>query len=175
VHGVTGDKELADGADREIRERGLRDRVSVFQADPAEPFPGHYDLAFGIGACFRAEDKQALFANLDAAVVDGGQVLLADFLCTLSGDLVDPGLGISVPTARTWAEVFARNRLVVDELIPHDTVAPAPDLAEPLRRGWIRHHLFRLRKVTASTEEERLRLNRAHLAETTGRPRAAAS
>ncbi|WP_055546106.1 SDR family NAD(P)-dependent oxidoreductase [Streptomyces kanamyceticus] len=175
AHGVTGDKELADAAGRKIAERGLRDRVEVFrQSGPLDPFPGHYDLAYGIDGCYRVEDKQTLFAHLDAAVVDGGQLLLADYLCTLSGDLVDPGAGISVPTARTWSEVFARNRFVIEELLPYDAAdpEPEPDLAEPLRRGWIGHRLFRLRKLASATEAERLRTNSAHLAETTAQPRA---
>ncbi|MFF7631640.1 SDR family NAD(P)-dependent oxidoreductase [Kitasatospora sp. NPDC008050] len=172
VHGVTGDKELAERVERAIGERGLTDRAELFLVDgPLEPFPGQYDLAFGADGCFRVENKQALWANLDAAVVDGGQVLLADFLCTLSGDLVDAGAGLSIPTAGTWSEVFARNRFVVEELIPYDLPDQDPDLAEPLRRGWIRHHLFRLRKVTATAAEERLRLNRTHLAQTTAHPR----
>ncbi|WP_327224548.1 SDR family NAD(P)-dependent oxidoreductase [Streptomyces platensis] len=173
VHGVTGDKELADAAERSIGERGLEGRVAVFhQSGPLDPFPGHYDLAYGIGSCYRVEDKQALFANLDAAVVDGGQVLLADYLCTLSGDLADLGAGFSVPTARTWSELFARNRFVIEQLLPHDPAEPDPDLAEPLRHGWIGHRLFRLRKQSSVTEEDRLRTNRAHLAETTAQPRA---
>ncbi|MHB6909724.1 SDR family NAD(P)-dependent oxidoreductase [Streptomyces sp. DB-54] len=178
VHGVTGDKELVGTAEREIDARGLADRAEVCHSGgPLDPFPGTYDLAYAVGGCYRVEDKQALFANLDAAVVDGGQVLLADVLCTLSGDLVDAAAGISVPTARTWAEVFARNRFVIERLLPHDPADPDtdPDLAGPLRHGWIGHHLFHLRKQTSSTEEERLRTNRAHLAETTAQPRAARS
>ncbi|MFF2807619.1 SDR family NAD(P)-dependent oxidoreductase [Streptomyces sp. NPDC058000] len=175
VHGVTGDKELVGTAEREIDARGLADRTAMCHAGgPLDPFPGTYDLAYTVGGCYRVEDKHALFANLDAAVVDGGQVLLADVLCTLSGDLVDAGAGISVPTARTWAEVFARNRFVIEHLLPHDPADPDtdPDLAGPLRHGWIGHRLFQLRKQTSSTEEERLRTNRAHLAETTAQPRA---
>ncbi|WPO69277.1 SDR family NAD(P)-dependent oxidoreductase [Streptomyces sp. KN37] len=173
VHGVSGDKEFADAAGRRIDGSGARGRVAVFhRSGPLDPFPGHYDLAYGIDGCYRVEDKQALFARLDAAVVDGGHVLLADYLCTLSGDLVDPGAGISVPTARTWSDVFARNRFVVEELLPHEPADPDPELAEAVRRGWIGHRLFRLRKQTSTTQEDRLRTNRAHLAETTAQPRA---
>uniref|UniRef100_UPI0034DF18CF hypothetical protein n=1 Tax=Streptomyces flavofungini TaxID=68200 RepID=UPI0034DF18CF len=169
VHGVTADKELAD------RARGaLGGRVALWhRSGPLEPFPGQYDLAFGVDASHRVEDKQALFARLDAAVVDGGRLLLADYLCTLSGDLVDPGAGISVPTGRTWAEVFAHNRFVLEELTPGGAPADADaDLAEPLRRGWITYRLFHLRKQTSGSQEDRLRTNRAHLAETTAQPRA---
>ncbi|MGV9878588.1 SDR family NAD(P)-dependent oxidoreductase [Streptomyces sp. NPDC003006] len=186
VHGVTGDKEVVDAAERRIGEisegggRGARGRVAVFHwSGSLEPFPGQYDLAYGMDSCYRVEDKQALFARLDAAVVDGGQVLLVDYLCTLSGDLVDPAAGISVPTARTWSDVFARNRFVIEEQIPYDPEAADspldPDLAEALRHGWIRHRLFRLRKQTSATAEDRLRTNRAHLAETTAQPRATRS
>ncbi|CAM5260535.1 hypothetical protein SALBM135S_02581 [Streptomyces alboniger] len=170
VHGATSDKELAETG---LRQPG--DRVALFhRSGPLDPFPGQYDLAYGVDACYRVEDKQALFARLDAAVVDGGRLLVADHVCTLSGDLVDPGAGISVPTARTWAEVFARNRFVVEETRTDDSAAGGsdPDLAEPLRRGWIGRRLFHLRKQTSGTQEDRLRTNRAHLAGTTAQPRA---
>ncbi|MEV0123619.1 SDR family NAD(P)-dependent oxidoreductase [Streptomyces sp. NPDC050703] len=176
AHGVTSDKELADRAQRETGGRpGLDGRVVLFhRSGPLDPFPGQYDLAYGIDATYRVEDKQALFARLDAALVDGGQLLVADHLCTLSGDLVDARAGISVPTPRTWAELFARHRFVVEEAgVDHGTAEhPDPDLAEPLRRGWIERRLFRLRKAASGTEEDRLRTNRAHLAETTAQPRA---
>ncbi|MEU1017184.1 SDR family NAD(P)-dependent oxidoreductase [Streptomyces sp. NPDC005898] len=175
VHGVTCDKELADRAQRDLGRRGLDGRVGLFhRSGPLDPFPGQYDLAYGIDAGYRVQDKQALLARLDAAVVDGGRLLLADYLCTLSGDLVDPGAGISVPTAATWAEVFAHNRFVVEETRPDDSAAhtPDPDLAEPLRRGWIARRLFHLRKAASGSTEDRLRTNRAHLAETTAPPRA---
>ncbi|THC51886.1 SDR family NAD(P)-dependent oxidoreductase [Streptomyces sp. A1499] len=176
VHGVTSDKELADRAQRDIEGRpGLGGRVALFhRSGPLDAFPGQYDLAYGIDATHRVEDKQALFARLDAAVVDGGTLLLADHLCTLSGDLVDPRAGISVPTAESWAGVFARHRFVVEETGVARGAAehPDPDLAEPLRRGWIERRHFRLRKAASGTEEDRLRTNRAHLAETTAQPRA---
>ncbi|MFF3641652.1 SDR family NAD(P)-dependent oxidoreductase [Streptomyces sp. NPDC002564] len=175
VHGATGDKELADAAARQIAGHGLADRAAVFhRSGPLAPFPGRYDLAYGIDGCARTEDKQTLFAHLDAALVDGGQLLVDDHLCTLSGDLADSDAGISVPTARTWTELFARNRFVVEAVTAYDEPGPAtdPDLAGPLRHGWIERRLFRLRKDTSTTEEDRLRTNRAHLAETTAQPRA---
>ncbi|MGV2921901.1 SDR family NAD(P)-dependent oxidoreductase, partial [Streptomyces alfalfae] len=176
VHGVTSDKELADRAQRDVEGRpGLGGRVALFhRSGPLDAFPGQYDLAYGIDATYRVKDKQALFARLDAAVVDGGTLLLADHLCTLSGDLVDPRAGISVPTAESWAGVFARHRFVVEETGVARAAAehPDPDLAEPLRRGWIERRHFRLRKAASGTEEDRLRTNRAHLAETTAQPRA---
>ncbi|MEU6508503.1 SDR family NAD(P)-dependent oxidoreductase [Streptomyces sp. NPDC046942] len=166
VHGVTGDKELVDLGARELSERGLGDRVELIVADETlDPVPGVYDVVFAVHGCVRAWDKRTLFARLDAAVVDGGALLLADFVCTLSGDLVDERAGIAVPTAQAWAEQFARNRFVIDEVTSYDLTHPDPDLAGPLRQGWVVHRLFRLRKQSSVTPEERLRLNLAHLAD----------
>ncbi|WP_406725444.1 SDR family NAD(P)-dependent oxidoreductase [Streptomyces sp. GD-15H] len=172
VHGVTPDKELADHATRELRERVLDDRVELMAADETlEPVPGRYDVVFAVHGCVRVRDKRALLAHLDAAVVDGGGLLLAEFVCTLSGDLVDERAGIAVPTAQSWAEQFARHRFVIDEVASYDLAHPDPDLAEPLRRGWVVHRLLRLRKLSSAPSEERLRLNLSHLADTDAHPR----
>ncbi|MET9831651.1 SDR family NAD(P)-dependent oxidoreductase [Streptomyces sp. NPDC006385] len=172
VHGVTPDKELVDQAARSLPERGLDDRVELIAADETlEPVPGRYDVVFAVHGCVRVQDKRALLAHLDAAVVDGGDLLLADFVCTLSGDFVNEQAGIAVPTARTWADQFARNRFVIDEVTSYDLTHPDPDLAGPLQRGWVVHRLFRLRKLSSATHEERLRLNLAHLADTAAHPR----
>ncbi|CAL9584972.1 hypothetical protein SUDANB176_05115 [Streptomyces sp. enrichment culture] len=172
VHGAAPHKERVDRAAQALRDRGLDDRVELIATDETlQPVPGQYDVVFSVHGCVRVQDRRALLAHLDAAVVDGGDLLLADFVCTLNGDLVDEQAGIAVPTAHSWADHFARNRFVIDEVTSYDLTHPDPDLAVPLGQGWIVHRLFRLRKLSSTPHEERLRLNLAHLADPAARPR----
>jgi polyketide synthase 12 len=179
VHGVTSDAREAAVATGKIEERGLSARAAVFRVDGVlDPLPGIYDLAFGIEASSRVADKQALFANLDAALVDGGRMLLVDYLCNLRGDLVASRRGFSAPTVRTWIELLARNRLVIEEVVelspqvgPHAAADAGeircrqPEAAEFLERGWLSYCVLRLRKQTSCTEEERLELNERRMIE----------
>ncbi|MBL1100573.1 beta-ketoacyl synthase N-terminal-like domain-containing protein [Streptomyces coffeae] len=191
VHGVTADKARAEAASLRIEERGLAGHAAVFHAPgPHNPLPATYDLALGIEAVCRVEDKDALLAGLDAALVDGAPVLLADYVARLRGDIVDRDLGFHVPSARRWASTLARHRLAVEEIVDlspqiarflddpeveRNTVGlPAAvraawrsfsHQAVSLEHGWLAYCLFRLRKDARSAEAELLDLNARRITE----------
>ncbi|MGY0064533.1 beta-ketoacyl synthase N-terminal-like domain-containing protein [Streptomyces sp. LZ34] len=191
VHGATGDKAQAESAARRIEERGLAGRAAVFHTPgPDTPFPATYDLALGVEAVCRAEDQPSLLAQLDTALVDGGLVLLADYIARLRGDIVDRDLGFHVPSADRWVRLLARHRLVIEELVDlspqiahfltdpevarntaglpaevRDAWRSHTNQATSLRRGWLNYCLFRLRKDAGTSETERVEVNARRITE----------
>jgi polyketide synthase 12 len=174
VHGVTGDAARAVRVRDRIHRDGLTDRAEVFRAGPLEPYPGTYDLVVGLGVVFRERDKRQLVANLDTALVDGGRVLLADYVCALRGDLDDRAAGTSVSTVDSWVALLGHGRLLVELVEPapsvlDDLLADASQ-AEPLRRGWTHRVLLLARKDVSAAAEDRDAANRRALTDCAGRP-----
>lgn len=143
-------------------ERG-RAVVHAVPADPDAALPGTYDLVVALGCLVEVRRKRDLLARVDAALIDGGRVLLADHLATLRGDLDDRAAGLLVPSADSWVALLGSARLVVEEVTEPPGVLDRrldhAGLAEPRRRGWTRPVLLRLRKDTALAADERDRAN----------------
>lgn len=76
---------ISDGqarlANAKVVERDLHHRISIFNRDSAnDPFPGDYDLVFGLEVAHHIRDKKALFDNIHRHINDGGWLVLADFI-----------------------------------------------------------------------------------------------
>ncbi|HWG98927.1 MAG TPA: phosphopantetheine-binding protein, partial [Pilimelia sp.] len=137
--------------------------VHAVPADPDAALPGTYDLVVALGCLVAVRRKRDLLARIDAALIDGGRVLLADHLTTLRGDLDDRGAGVLVPSVDSWVALLGAARLVVDQVDQPPGVLERhlhhAGLAEPHRRGWTRPVLLRLRKAAALAADDRDRAN----------------
>ncbi|MBO8191100.1 SDR family NAD(P)-dependent oxidoreductase [Streptomyces oryzae] len=146
--------------------------VHTVPAAPDEALPGSYDLVVALGCLVAVRRKRELLARIDAALIDGGRMLLADHVGTLRGDLDDRAAGVLVPSVDSWVSLLGSARLVVDQITePPAVVAPLLDhagLAEPHRRGWTRPVLLRLRKDAGLAADERDRANHRALTEWAG-------
>jgi polyketide synthase 12 len=136
--------------------------------DPGADLPGTYDLVVALGSLTGVRRKREILARIDAALIDGGRMLLADHLCTLRGDLDDRAAGVMVPTLQSWVTLLGSARLVIDEAVAPPAalgeLLDQPGLAEPRRRGWSRPVLLRLRKDVAVPGDDRDRNNQRVLA-----------
>ncbi|CAM3015147.1 SDR family NAD(P)-dependent oxidoreductase [Saccharomonospora xinjiangensis] len=141
-------------------------------ADPAAALPGTYDLVVALGRLAGVRRKRELLARIDAALIDGGRVVVADHVATLRGDLDDRAGGVLVSSVDSWVELLGSARLVVDEVTePPRLLRTRLDhaaLAEAQRRGWARPVLLRLRKDVAMAADERNRVNHRALTDWTG-------
>ncbi|MCP2251338.1 Acyl transferase domain-containing protein [Prauserella aidingensis] len=132
--------------------------VHTLPADPDVPLPATYDLVVLLGGLASVRRKRELFARIDAALIDGGRLVVSDHVGTLRGDLDDPASGLHVASVDTWVGVLGSARLVLEELAEPDEAGmpgAADALAEPRRRGWVRPVAFRLLKDTAAAAAER--------------------
>ncbi|MER5705087.1 SDR family NAD(P)-dependent oxidoreductase [Micromonospora sp. NPDC002296] len=158
--------DLAGGGGQRLTELAAaqgRAVVHVVPADPDVALPGSYDLVVALGCLVAVRRKRDLLARIDAALIDGGRVLLADHLGTLRGDLDDRGAGVLVPSVDSWVALLGSARLVVDQVTEVPGVLEPQlghaGLAEPRRRGWTRPVLLRLRKDAVLAADDRDRAN----------------
>ncbi|MFE9389392.1 SDR family NAD(P)-dependent oxidoreductase [Streptomyces sp. NPDC006784] len=165
--GGGGGEQLAALADRE----GTAVLHSL-PANPDEALPGTYDLVVALGRLVTVRRKRELLARIDAALIDGGRMLLADHIGTLRGDLDDRAAGVLVPSIDSWVSLLGSARLVVERVTAPpavlDPLLEQDGLAEPSRRGWTRPVLLRLRKAAARAAEDRDRANHRALTEWAG-------
>ncbi|MEV4315700.1 SDR family NAD(P)-dependent oxidoreductase [Actinocrispum sp. NPDC049592] len=149
--------------------------VHSVPADPDKTLPGSYDLVVALGGLAGVRRKRELFARIDAALIDGGRVLLADHVSTLRGDLDDRGAGVLVSSVDSWVALLGSARLVIDQITePPAVLEHHAGLAEPRRRGWARPALLRLRKSATTAAEDRDRANRRALTDWVPADRASA-
>jgi SAM-dependent methyltransferase/NAD(P)-dependent dehydrogenase (short-subunit alcohol dehydrogenase family)/acyl carrier protein len=102
---------------RRVTRLGLADRIRLHHRDSArDPFPGRYDVIFGVEVAGLIEDKQALFANVAGHLEPGGALIIADFLATT--DLIaSPDTASFTPTAEQWAELLATHGLRLTDCV----------------------------------------------------------
>ncbi len=102
---------------RRVARLGLADRIRLHHRDSArDPFPGQYDVIFGVEVAGLIEDKQALFDNIASHLEPGGALVIADFLATT--DLIaSPDTASFTPTAEQWAELLATHGLRLTECV----------------------------------------------------------
>ncbi|MBN8898815.1 MAG: methyltransferase, partial [Rhodospirillales bacterium] len=71
---------------RRIARRGLAYRVRIHHRDSArDPFPGRFDVIFGVEVSGLIADKDALFDNVATHLTPGGALVIADFVATGDG------------------------------------------------------------------------------------------
>ena len=146
--------------------------VHPVPVDPDAALPGTYDLVVALDGLATVRRKRDLLARVDAALIDGGRLLLADHVGTLRGDLDDRAAGVLVPSVDSWVALLGSARLVIEQVdAPPGVLEPRldhPGLAEPRRRGWARPALLRLRKSAARSADDRDRANHRALTEWAG-------
>jgi malonyl CoA-acyl carrier protein transacylase/acyl carrier protein len=102
---------------RRVARLGLADRIRLHHRDSArDPFPGRYDVIFGVEVAGLIEDKQGLFDNIAGHLEPGGALVIADFLATT--DLIaNPDTASFTPTAEQWAELLAAHGLRLTDCV----------------------------------------------------------
>src|SRR5690242_18823804 len=102
---------------RRVARLGLADRIRLHHRDSArDPFPGRYDVIFGVEVAGLIENKQALFDNIAGHLEPGGALVIADFVATT--DLIaSPDTASFTPTADQWAELLARHGLRLTDCV----------------------------------------------------------
>ncbi|WP_432106341.1 SDR family NAD(P)-dependent oxidoreductase [Streptomyces sp. AA1529] len=167
--------DLGGGGGEQLAALAAQQGTAVLHSVPASPddaLPGTYDLVVALGRLVTVRRKRDLFARIDAALIDGGRMLLADHVGTLRGDLDDRAAGVLVPSVDSWVALLGSARLVVERVTAPpavlDPLLEQDGLAEPSRRGWTRPALLRLRKAAATAAEDRDRANHRALTEWAG-------
>ena len=187
AHGFTISPSQARYASQKITEKDLR--AAVFNRDSAnEPFPGQYDLTFGLEVSCHIENKDGLFDNIASTLKTDGRLLLMDFIANLRGPIVDSAVSVYISTKQQWGELLATHGLRIEEIID---VSPqiANGLFDPecetnvekftpvlrdswrnwtnnavaIERGWVSYCLFRIRKDTTTAVEVLRKINASKL------------
>ncbi len=116
LHGVghTLSAAQAQAANQRIAERGLASRLTVRCRDSAaEPFPGRFELIFGFEVAHHIADKDALFANIAAALAPGGHLILADTVAGTVAPVELATVGSYTLPGNDYARLFARHGLEI--------------------------------------------------------------
>jgi len=102
---------------RRVVRLGLQDRVRLHHRDSArDPFPGRFDVIFGVEVAGLIEDKKALFDNIESHLEPGGALVIADFVAV--ADLIaSPDTASFTPTADEWAELLASHGLRLTDCV----------------------------------------------------------
>jgi acyl transferase domain-containing protein/SAM-dependent methyltransferase len=95
-----------------VRERGLQDRVRIFQRDSAkDDFPGTYDLIIGFEVAGLIPDKDALFSNIDRHLTNGGLLIMADFIANTLSPIEVQETSTFSSTREQWKRLLSANHL----------------------------------------------------------------
>jgi len=116
--GYTISRRQASIANERVARAGLAGRVEIFNRDSAaDPFPGPFDLAFGLEVAHHIADKNALFANLSANLVEGGYLLLADCAANTVAPIELPDVGSFTSPKGDYGEILAAHGFEVCECV----------------------------------------------------------
>ncbi len=102
---------------RRVARLGLQNRVRLHHRDSArDPFPGRFDVIFGVEVAGLIEDKQALFDNIAQHLEPGGALVIADFVAVT--DLIaSPDTASFTPTADEWAKLLTSHGLRLTDCV----------------------------------------------------------
>jgi acyl transferase domain-containing protein/trans-aconitate methyltransferase/acyl carrier protein len=96
---------------------GLADRLRIHHRDSArDPFPGRYDVIFGVEVSGLIEDKAALFDNIRDNLEPGGALVIADFVAAGDG-IAAPDTASFTSTAEEWARLLAERGLRLTDCV----------------------------------------------------------
>jgi acyl transferase domain-containing protein/enoyl-CoA hydratase/carnithine racemase/acyl carrier protein/SAM-dependent methyltransferase len=117
VDGFTITADQARLGNQRIASRTLGPRVNVHHKDSSkDPFPGKYDLVFGIEVCPHIEDKESLFRNIRESLREDGTVLLMDMISNQRSS-IDGFAGVALLTPEEWLKVISASGFRIDELV----------------------------------------------------------
>lgn len=147
VDGYTISGQQYDFARGDIEAKGLA-RVRVFRRDSSrDPFPAEYDLIYGVEVCHHVPYKEGLYGNIAAHLREGGQLRLADTIALTAADINLDSVGAYTPCVARYAELMARNGLVIDECVD-----ASPEIARFLDDPGFEEHV----RLTATTDNRSL-------------------
>jgi acyl transferase domain-containing protein/enoyl-CoA hydratase/carnithine racemase/NAD(P)-dependent dehydrogenase (short-subunit alcohol dehydrogenase family)/acyl carrier protein len=146
LDGFTITADQARLGSQRILARNLDARVKIHHKDSAkDPFPGKYDLIFGIEVCPHVEDKTGLFRNIRNSLTAGGTVLLMDVISARTS-VDDRSIGLSVPTQEEWLDVISGFRFRIDQFID-----VSPEIANFLYDPAVNEHVGNLPQAVRDT------------------------
>jgi acyl transferase domain-containing protein/SAM-dependent methyltransferase/acyl carrier protein len=133
---------------RRVARLGLADRIRIHHRDSArDPFPGRFDVIFGVEVSGLIEDKAALFDNIAAHLEPGGALVIADFVATGDG-IANPDTASFTSTAEEWASLLAERHLRLTECTEVSTEIAAflddPGFTDAVERVVAEHGLSAL-------------------------------
>ena len=112
--GYTLSREQAQAANQRIADLGLGDRLQVFRRDSSkDAFPGSFDLVIGFEVAHHVADKDGLFANIEAALVEGGDLVLADTMAGTVAPVSLPEVGSYTLPPDDYADLFTQYALTI--------------------------------------------------------------
>jgi acyl transferase domain-containing protein/enoyl-CoA hydratase/carnithine racemase/acyl carrier protein/cyclopropane fatty-acyl-phospholipid synthase-like methyltransferase len=118
VDGFTITADQARLGNQRIAARNLGSRVVIHHKDSArDPFPGKYDLVFGIEVAPHIEDKESLFRKIRESLREDGTVLLMDMISSQQSAIVDRFTGVTLATQDEWLKVISAFGFKVDKFI----------------------------------------------------------
>lgn len=197
VEGYTISGRQAQIATERARREGLSGRVRILHRDSAkDDFPDRYDLIFGFEVAGLIREKDALFANVQRHLENGGCLILADFVANTESALESPETSTYSSTAAEWARYLGEHQLrlidcrdVSEEIAnclddPHFEearrefdgqaelarhISSYPNICRALRQGTLQYRLFRARKDQYSPAKTLINANleRLGVAQTT--------
>jgi polyketide synthase PksM len=200
THGFTITRAQAELGNQRIEQMNLSSQAKIFHKDSSkDAFPGRYDLVIGIEVSFHIRNKQGLFQNITSALKEDGKVLLMDYIANLRGPITDPDVEISIPTRQDWIDILSKHHLAIDEIIDvspqvanflydpdiqqntkdlpkvaRDTFQNYANQSVSLENGWISYCLFKLKKDSNCSQQERRDENVYKISDPTPYPQALA-
>jgi acyl transferase domain-containing protein/cyclopropane fatty-acyl-phospholipid synthase-like methyltransferase len=96
---------------------GFAERLRIHHRDSArDPFPGRYDVIFGVEVSGLIEDKAGLFDNIRDHLEPGGALVIADFVAAGDG-IAAPDTASFTSTAEEWARLLADRGLRLTDCV----------------------------------------------------------
>jgi SAM-dependent methyltransferase/acyl carrier protein len=194
LDGYTISAKQVEICSQKIALASFQDRIQVHHRDSArDPFPGQYDLIYGIEVMVHIKDKAALFVNIDRHLKNGGYLVVVDFTSNIRTEIDLDEIGTYTITKEQWLELFAAHHLVLGDCVDvsqemsnslydpdfqrhqnvHEEIYHTPvvkgyhdmdnNLHLSLKKGLVSYVLMVLRKDETTPKESLLRQNRQKL------------
>jgi acyl transferase domain-containing protein/SAM-dependent methyltransferase/acyl carrier protein len=194
VDGYTISAKQVEICRKKIALAALPERVQVHHRDSAkDPFPGQYDLIYGIEVMVHIKDKGSLFVNIEQHLKHGGYLVIADFTSNIRTEIDLDEIGTYTITKEQWLELFSEHHLQLGDCVDvsqemsnslydpdfhqhqnvHEEIYQTPvvkgyhdmdnNLHLSLKKGLVSYVLMVLRKDETIPKETLLTLNRQKL------------
>jgi acyl transferase domain-containing protein/SAM-dependent methyltransferase/acyl carrier protein len=117
LDGYTISARQVEVARQRIAAAHLAERVRVHHCDSAhDPFPGRFDVIFGVEVSGLIAAKEKLFANIGGHLNPGGLLIIADFVATQAA-IVNHDTASFTSPAEEWNDLLSRHKLLLVECV----------------------------------------------------------
>jgi acyl transferase domain-containing protein/trans-aconitate methyltransferase/acyl carrier protein len=113
LDGYTVSARQVEVARQRIAAAHLAERVRVHHCDSShDPFPGQFDVIFGVEVSGLIAAKEKLFANIGGHLNPGGLLIIADFIAT-QATIVNPNTASFTSAAGEWNDLLSKHKLLL--------------------------------------------------------------